>query len=372
MKIESLYLKDFRNIEELVINFSSRLNIFIGNNGQGKTNVLEAIYLLLERESFRFGNNSIFIKNNSKVAYLSCRIQNNENDYKVQLRLESSKKKYLVNEKANSHLEKNLPSIILFSPESLNIIKESAEQRRQLIDSVVKSVYKQNQTLILDFRRTLKTRNRLLSDISEKKIDYQVGVDTLKSLNEIFLKLSTDLTCVRLEALKTLKPMVSEVMSKIENKAALSFDYHYVISDQNCENESYENIYKIMQKRMAELFAAELSFGASLVGPQKHDVIFLYNGKDSRFFCSQGQQRTIILAFKMAQIVYHHQVNESYPILLLDDVLSELDQMKQESLIKYLNEIETQTFLTTTDVESLTKLNIDSQFKFNVQDGKIV
>ena len=372
MRIENLYLKDFRNIEELVINFSPRLNIFIGNNGQGKTNVLEAIYLLLEKESFRFGNNSIFINNNSKIAYLGCRIQNNENDYKIQLSLEASKKKYLVNEKANSHLEKDLPSIILFSPESLNIIKESAEQRRQLIDSVVKSVYKSNINLILDFKKTLKTRNRLLSDISEKKIDYQVGVDTLKSLNEIFLKLSTDLTCVRLEALKTLKPMVSDVMSKIENKAALSFDYHYVISEQNCENETYDNIYKIMQKRMADLFAAELSFGASLVGPQKHDVIFLYNGKDSRFFCSQGQQRTIILAFKMAQIVYHHQVNESYPILLLDDVLSELDQTKQESLIKYLNEIETQTFLTTTDVESLSKLNIDNKFKFNVQDGKIV
>ncbi|MBC7752773.1 MAG: DNA replication and repair protein RecF [Moraxellaceae bacterium] len=372
MKIDSLYLKDFRNIEELVVNFSPRLNIFIGNNGQGKTNVLEAIYLLLEKESFRFGNNSIFIKNESSVAYLSCRIQNKDKDYKIQLSLEPNKKKYLINEKTNSQFEKDLPSIILFSPESLNIIKESSDQRRQLIDSVVKSVYKHNQTLILDFKRTLKTRNRLLSDMAEKKIDYQVGIDTLTSLNEIFLKLSTDLTCVRLDALKTLKPMVSEVMTKIENKVTLAFDYHYVISDQNCENESYENIYKIMQKRMAELLPAEVSFGASLIGPQKHDVIFLYNGKDSRFFCSQGQQRTIILAFKMAQIVYHQQVNESYPILLLDDVLSELDQTKQESLIKYLNEIETQTFLTTTDVESLTKLNIDRQFKFNVQDGKIV
>ncbi len=372
MKIDSLYLKDFRNIEELVINFSPRLNIFVGNNGQGKTNVLEGIYLLLEKESFRFGTNTVFIKNNASIAYLGCLIQNNENDYKIQLSIEPQKKKYAINEKTNSQLEKDLPSLILFSPESLNIIKESSDQRRQLIDSVVKSVYKHNQTLILDFKRTLKTRNRLLSDISEKKIDYQVGIDTLKSLNEIFLKLATDLTCVRLEALKTLKPMVSEVLSKIENKGVLQFDYHYVISDQNCENESYENIYKLMQKRLAELLPAEVTFGASLVGPQKHDIIFLYNGKDSRFFCSQGQQRTIILAFKMAQIVYHHQVNESYPILLLDDVLSELDQTKQESLIKYLNEIETQTFLTTTDVESLTKLNIDSKFKFNVQDGKIV
>jgi DNA replication and repair protein RecF len=372
MKIESLYLKDFRNIEELVIRFSPRLNIFIGNNGQGKTNIIEAVYFLLEKESFRFGNNSAFIKENRTTAYLGSLVNNNDNDYKVQLTIEPNKKKYLINEKPSSQVDKYLPSVVLFSPESLNIIKESSEQRRQLIDSVVKSVYKHNQTLILDFKKSLKTRNRLLSDIAEKKIDYQTGADTLKSLNEIFLKLSTDLTCVRLEALKTLKPMVSEIMAKIENKPALEFDYHYVISDQNCENESYENIYKIMQKRMADLFSAELSYGASLVGPQKHDVIFLYNGKDSRFFCSQGQQRTIILAFKMAQIVYHQQVNESYPILLLDDVLSELDQTKQESLIKYLNEVETQTFLTTTDLESLSKLNIDNKFKFNVQDGKIV
>ncbi len=372
MKIETLYIKDFRNIEELIINCSSKLNIFIGNNGQGKTNIIEAIHFLLERESFRYGQNDTFIKSDKQNSFLGCTVKNNDNEYKIKLNLSATKKQFLINDKNTSPAENKLPSIILFSPESLNIIKDSSDERRQLIDSVVKSVYKNNQNLILDFRRTLKTRNKLLSDMSDQKIDLKVGYDTLSGLNEIFLKLATNLTCVRIDGLKALKPQVTEILRKIENKSGTEFNFNYVISDQNCENESYENIYKIMHKRMAELASAEVSFGASLVGPQKHDVIFLYNGKDSRFFCSQGQQRTIILAFKMAQIVYHHKVNESYPILLLDDVLSELDQTKQEALIKYLNEIETQTFLTTTDVESLVQLNIDNKFKFEVLDGKII
>lgn len=372
MKIETLYIKDYRNIDELIISCSSKLNIFVGNNGQGKTNIIEAIHFLLEKESFRFGQNSTFIKNDLTAAYLGCLIKDNDKDYKIKLSLTHQKKTYLINDKINMSLEKSLPSVVLFSPESLNIIKESADERRRLVDSVVKSVYKNNYNLISDFKKTLKTRNKLLSDLSEKKIDYQSGLDTLISLNEIFLKLATDLTCVRLETLKALKSDITEILNKVENKTHLKFDFSYLISDQNSENKSYESIYEIMQKRMAELMAAEVSYGSSLVGPQKHDIIFLYNGKDSRFFCSQGQQRTIILAFKMAQIVYHHKVNESYPILLLDDVLSELDLTKQESLIKYLNEIETQTFLTTTDLESLSKLNMDLKFKFNVLDGKIV
>ena len=111
--------------------------------------------------------------------------------------------------------------------------------------------------------------------------------------------------------------------------------------------------------------------GVSLVGPQKHDVIFLYNGNDSRFYCSQGQQRSIILAFKMAQIVYHHKVHGFYPVLLLDDVLSELDLNKQESLISTLNQTKTQTFVTTTDVSLISKLSLSNARVFNIRNGQI-
>ncbi len=375
MKIDNLYLKDFRNIDELQIQFSPRLNIFVGDNGQGKTNILEAIYFLLEKNSFRFGNNTTFIKDKKFFSILNAELKQsdkNEKEFKIRVILEPSNKKYTVNEKPSVSYQNQLPSTVLFSPESLNIIKQSAEERRALIDSVVKSVYYSNQSLILDFKKTLKTRNRLLSDISEKKTDLSSGIDTLQSLNTIFLKLAANLTSVRIASLKSIRPLVNEIFKKLEPNKGVEFDFRYIISDQNSENETYENLYQIMQKRIAELTSAELSFGSSLVGPHKHDVTFLYNGKDSRFFCSQGQQRSIILAFKMAQIVYHQKVNGTYPILLLDDVLSELDSTKQEALIKYLNEIETQTFLTTTDVESLSKLDAENKFKFKIQDGKII
>ena len=127
-----------------------------------------------------------------------------------------------------------------------------------------------------------------------------------------------------------------------------------------------------LRNRMKELAHAELKSGISLVGPQKHDVIFLYNGKDSRFFCSQGQQRTIILAYKMAQIVYHQKIHGFYPLLLLDDVLSELDLLKQESLISTLNQTETQTFVTTTDVSLLSKLSMSKASVFKIKNGQII
>ena len=260
----------------------------------------------------------------------------------------------------------------MFSPESLGIIKESAELRRNLLDDAIKSIYKSQSNLITDFRKCLKARNKLLKTISEQTQAKAEEISILASLNEIYLKLATDLTCARIDLLNKLKPLINEVLQKISADHDIHFDFEYIVSEKNMNSAGYEMVYQNMQKRMAELNKSECAFGSSLVGPQKHDVIFLYNGKDSRIFCSQGQQRSIILAYKMAQVVYHQQVNETYPVLLLDDVLSELDQTKQEALIKYLNEVKTQTFLTTTDVEVLTKLNIDTQYKFSIENGKIV
>ncbi len=371
MFIDSILLKNFRNINELKLKSSSKLNIFIGNNGQGKTNILEAIYFLLEKSSFRYGQNINYIQNNNEQSLLVAKLKSSDFEATVKLNLLPEKKIHLVNDKISSQFKDKIPTTILFSPDSLNIIKESADHRRKLIDSVVKSIYKNNDFIITDFLKILKMRNKILKDISESKISFNEGFKTLDSINEIFLKKSTDLTSIRIEVLRKLKNSVTEILNSIEQNKESVFNFIYTISDINSEKFNYEQIYQLMQKRMAELRQAEVKIGASLVGPQKHDVIFLYNGNDSRFYCSQGQQRSIILAFKMAQIVYHHKVNGNYPILLLDDVLSELDQTKQEALIKYLNTIEAQTFLTTTDLKSLSGLSIDEKYKFEIHDGNI-
>jgi DNA replication and repair protein RecF len=126
-----------------------------------------------------------------------------------------------------------------------------------------------------------------------------------------------------------------------------------------------------MHKRTLELRDSELNSGSSLVGPQRHDIRVLFAGKDSRFFCSQGQQRALILSFKMAQILYHHRSYEVYPFLLLDDVLSELDPVRRTNLVKFLRDIPAQIFLTTTDLSFSTDFGDRRINVFNIENGHV-
>ena len=370
MQLNTLALKSFRNISEAFLRLSPSLNIFIGDNGQGKTNFIESIHLLIEGESFRYSDYSTLIQFGEPYAFIKASIQNNDLEYQVLVKLLGNKKEMLVNDKKTTKVEQYLPPVVLFSPESLSVIKESADERRKLLDSLIETSVKNGKQLILDFKKALRTRNKILKDISEEKTSREMGLQTLESINQIYFSLAGKLTYLRIKCLGDIKPYVQEALVKIEAKNPnVTFDFSYEISDQKIVENSEDILINIMKKRAQELLPAELSAGISLVGPQKHDVIFLYSGNDSRFFSSQGQQRSIILAFKMAQIVYHFKVNGFYPVLLLDDVLSELDQTKQSSLVLALNEIQTQTFLTSTDIEVLKKLNIDRSTVFNVQNG---
>ncbi len=372
MIIKSLWLSNFRNFEQSHTDFSPRVNIFLGNNGEGKTNILEAIYLLIEGVSFRYSKYETLVQLEKNFSLIKSLIENQNLDYNVRLHFSENKKMLTVNEKKISQEKLNLPPAILFSPESLSIIKESSDERRNLIDQLVQQTHRQGRKIIQDFRRVLKTRNKILKDIATERIERNLGLETLSSVNPSFLKQAAELTMLRINALFEIQNEVEKALSKIHAGKNVKFDYQYIISEKNHRNSSLENVISALEKRMQELTPAEIQSGGSLVGPQKHDVIFLYDGNDSRFYCSQGQQRSIILAFKMAQIVYHHKVHGFYPVLLLDDVLSELDLSKQESLISTLNQTETQTFVTTTDVSLLSKLSLNNSRVFNIKNGQIL
>lgn len=376
MIINALSLINFRNFESTQIQFNERLNIIIGDNGQGKTNIIEALYLLTEGDSFRYSKNENLIRIGDSQAYVAAKAVNNNLDYKLALKITESKKSLIVNEKATTHTKLQNFSAVLFSPESLNIIKESSDERRNLADQLVEQTTPNGIAVIREFRKALRTRNRLLKDIAEEKISYQMGRDTLESVNMSYLKLAAELTFLRISVLNEIKPEVEKSLNHIHNSTVsnnlVKFDFNYIISDVDHKASNLEKIVFFMKKRMQELEIAEVKSGVSLVGPHKHDISFVYNGNDSRFYCSQGQQRSIILAYKMAQIVYHHRVHGFYPLLLLDDVLSELDLTKQESLISTLNQTETQTFVSTTDVSLLSKLSMNNASVFNVRNGQII
>lgn len=381
MFIRSLSLNQFRNIAATELHFSKKLNIFIGENGHGKTNILEALYLLIEKESFRYSKNSTMIQLQKHQTALNSFIHTNNLDFHFKLNMSDSKKEFFVNNKKFLNVDQF--RAILFSPESLSVIKESAEQRRDLVDQLVCSSSNTNARLVKDYKKALRTRNKILKDYSNQKLPFELAKDTLLSINPIFLDLAQKLTLARLKILTGTKSLVQNYLNQLnQNTDEIRrpvYGFSYIFSENSFfdydEHKTSSKIMQILEKRAQELMLAELSAGTSLIGPQKHDIAFLYNGNDSRFFCSQGQQRTIILAFKMAQTVYHHKVHGFYPVLLLDDVLSELDQNRQEALISALNEINTQTFLTTTDLNSLKKLNTKfvssttQQKIFTVRDG---
>lgn len=348
---KGLILKNYRNFEHIALEFSPNVNIFLGDNGQGKTNLLEALYVLTNGSSFRYADNENLIQKNASESVLKTKIYHGQFDYDVQISILKSRKNIFIQGKkaSTADLVKRFPTVI-FSPESLSAIKEGADQRRQLIDEALVHFNALNADLISDFRKCLKTRNKILKDHVDGKTSKTQTDLLLESLNPSFLRLSTELCHQRILTLNALLPDFSNAMQNISKNKNVDISVEYVISGENAMSFTRENIQFCLQKRLNELNAAEIASGASLVGPQKHDIRFLYNQNDSRFYCSQGQQRALILSFKMAQIVYHRNAHGAYPVLMLDDVLSELDSEKREALISFLSEINTQIFITTTDL----------------------
>lgn len=373
MIFSKVRLRNFRNLESVDTSFSPRLNVFLGENGQGKTNILEALFLLSQGDTFRYADNSVLIKKDEKESYLAAKIDQNNFDYEVKLLISKSKKAHFLNGKrtTSAEIRKHFASVI-FSPESLSAIKEGADYRRQLIDDLLMTFEKNNSDLLADYKRALKTRNRILKNFLQEKQSLATTQELLEALEPTFLGLATRLTIKRIEALKAIQKDFNNSMQYISGNSAQEISIIYEISEQNGLEMTSEEIYDLMSKRILELRSAELSSGVSLVGPQKHDLRFLYGQNDSRFYCSQGQQRAIILSFKMAQIVYHRKAHGVYPVLMLDDVLSELDKNKRDSLVTFLHEINTQIFITTTDLTLPTSFSLDNMQVLNISSGKIL
>lgn len=373
MIFQRLRLVNFRNYRDVVVSFSPRVNVFLGENGQGKTNLLEALYLVSQGNTFRYSDNSTLISSGLNESVIQALVCQNDLSYKLQLGLTKSRRVLTLNDKKvrATDIRKIFASVV-FSPESLSSIKEGADYRRELLDELLITFDRKNADLIADYRKALKTRNKVLRNNLEGLEASEVTNNLLDSLKPQFLRLAGDLTYARINALKGLAKDFNTAMQYISDNSSVDISVDYLVSEQNAVNFSREEVHLTLEKRMTELQNAEISSGTSLVGPHKHDIVFLYGQKDSRFYCSQGQQRAIILSFKMAQIVYHRKAHGTYPVLMLDDVLSELDKAKRDALIMFLHEINTQIFVTTTDISLPQSFNLDQLSVVHIKDGHIL
>ncbi len=350
--------------------------VFHGANGQGKTNLVEALHFLVRGESFRPATFETLAAHDGAGdearVRIDGRILERELQHEIKLEFAEGKKSVTCNghRVASANLARQFP-VVLFSPESLSAIKSGPEQRRALLDDVIMTHSAGSVKILRDFRRALKARNRLLRDVRDGVTPKTQAIRILESLDPSYLPIASELTFNRLEALRDIHFDFQRAARSVLQNPDVEISVEYMISSQKAEAWSRSDILSALHKRALELRESEIQSGTSLVGPHKHDVRFLFTGKDSRFFCSQGQQRALILSFKMAQILYHYKAHQVHPLLLLDDVLSELDPIRRTNLVSFLKDIPAQIFLTTTDLSFSMDFGDRRLSLFRIENGTV-
>lgn len=354
MYFESVELRFFRNYSHVRLEFHKGLNAFLGANGQGKSNLLEALYYIMRGHSFRaLEKDSLQQRIGGHIqpaSVVKAHVVKEDLHNEIALRIQDGRKKIELNNKniSRAQLWRYFPCVI-FSPESLSSVKGGPEQRRELVDELLLLLSPRASQLLNDYQKVLKSRNRVLKDMKKGEISFDKGLQLLESLNPLFLRSATQLTSERLLALRNLTPDLKETLQKVLNRN-VDISVDYLMSSELINAYDLSEIHDALRLRLLQLQKAEIETGTSLVGPHKHDIRFMIDAHDSRYYCSQGQQRALILSFKMAQIMYHGKVHQEQPILLLDDVLSELDAERRSNLVEFLKRINSQIFLTTTDL----------------------
>lgn len=354
MHFSQLSFRNFRNFESVGVRLNPGVNIFLGNNGQGKTNLVEGLHLLVKGTSFRHGQGDVFLRKipggRAEQASVHGTVDRGGLLSELCFKCQTGHKSFTQDGKkvAASALPERYPAV-LFSPESLIAIKEGPDQRRLLIDDALQSMGGRDGHRVPDFRRALRSRNRMLKDFKAGIYSENQVAALLEAFDEVYIPISATLAMSRLQLLKAMEPKIRDAVRFIsEDLVDISVDYE--ISDLSAKEWDLSAIIEAHRNRLKLLRKSELSVGTSLVGAHKHEISFLSGGNDARYFCSQGQQRTLILGFKMAQIMYHHSVFQIHPLLLLDDVLSELDPNKGANLLKFLESVRSQILLTSTDI----------------------
>lgn len=369
MKFGRIGLRQFRNIKEQNIEFNPGLNVLRGQNGQGKTNLIEAIYLLTHGRSFRTNDiNALINKKDASGFFINTDILKKNLTYKIEIAVSGKKKELNLNgKKVSTPRLRQQFSSVLFSPESLLIVKDSAQKRRDLIDDLCLSLYPEFASILTDYKRLMKQKNNLLKRLRDDLIARKEGELLNSSLTQQMFEKGAKITLYRLHAIEEIEPLLLQEFLQIMDEHYGNISINYSISGSLIKQKKIEDLLNAMYKRWEELKLRELATGLCLVGPHKHDIQFNFNDQDARFYCSQGQQRAIILAFKMAQTRLHYRAHKLFPILLLDDVLSELDREKQMRFVNYLLSTEAQIFLTTTDATVLPEVETGSVF--GVKEG---
>ena len=353
MYIKNIKITNFRNYEQLDFDLNKDINIIYGNNAQGKTNILEAIFLCSFGKSFRTSKEKEMIKFNEEKALVEIIYQKKDRDGKIKIEL-GNKKQILLNGvklKKLSELLGNI-NIVIFTPDDINILKEGPANRRRFLDMMIGQLrpnYVYNLNMYL---KTIEQRNNYLRQIREEN----KKEDLLEIWDEKLAEYSEKIFIYRNEFINKISKKINEIHDNITNKKEI-IKIEYI---SNCENK--ENYLKLLKERRK----LDIIKGFTTKGIHRDDFIIYINNKDVSSFGSQGQNRTAVLSLKLSELqVVYDEIGE-YPILLLDDFMSELDEERRKN---FLNNIKNnQVILTGTDKINLENVNYSI---LNVKEGNL-
>lgn len=357
MIIKSIELSDFRNYNSLSMSFDKETNILYGDNAQGKTNVLEAIYLCSTTKSHKGSKDKEIIKLNQEESHIRMVIEKNQMNHTIDMHLKKSKTKGIAIDgipiRKSSELI-GLVYVVFFSPEDLSIIKNGPAERRRFIDMELCQLDKIYLHNLTKYNKILNQRNNLLKQISYDKS----LMDTLSIWDDQLITYGNCIIERRREFVKEL----NQIIISIHNKLSGGKEELFIQYEPNVETANFE-------KRLNQTREKDILLKTTGNGPHRDDISFLIKDIDIRKFGSQGQQRTAALSLKLAEIELLKRTVREKPILLLDDVLSELDRNRQNYLLESIEDI--QTIVTCTGLEEFVNNRLKINKIYKVVNGTV-
>lgn len=361
MLLESLEAHCFRNLSGK-ISWGPGLNVIFGENGQGKTNWLEAIYLLATTKSFRTQKPQEAVCFGGDLAVVRGTVARTEQVHReLQVAVQNNTKAISVNGKRES-VARYLGQlhVVSFTADELEVVRGAPEARRKFLDRGIVSLHHAYVQTIADYQRVIRQKNRLLQDAADAELEDEETAERLAPWNEQLIKLSGEIHRARLD-------YVARVNSALERRLfeREEITIRYVSSlEGKGDLTDYEGL---IAERLRLRMQAEISAGYSLIGPHRDELEILFDGRDIRQFGSSGQQRSALILLDLAAISVYHSWHSEYPVFLLDDVDAELDRKRVSRLLEYL-EGRTQTFVTTSK-ESLVEQYAARAGVFEISNG---
>ena len=357
MYIEEIKLHNFRNYEEQKIELNKNINIFYGENAQGKTNIIESIFLCAYAKSFRTSKDKEIINLNKNEASVTLKYQKKDREGTIRVNISDKKYIYLNDIKAKkmSEILGNL-NVVIFSPDDINILKDGPQKRRRFLDMMIGQLRPNYIHCLNIYLKVLEQRNNYLRQIKEQN----KSEDLLEIWDEKLAEYAIIVYRYRYEFINKIKEVINEIHCKItDNKENLELKY---ISE--CDNKE-KFIELLKQRRKLDIIK-----GYTTKGVHRDDFNIFINNKEVSVYGSQGQNRTVVLSLKLAELQVIKDDIDDYPILLLDDFMSELDSNRRKS---FLNNIEnTQVIITCTDPIEIEKFNKNVEYKlYNVKKGEV-